>query len=153
MGAGFGPVAIAEHFGRLQDPRIGRAKRHELLDIIVITLCPVICGADNRVETEELGKDRYDWLARFLKLPNGIPSHDALGRVFSLLVPEQFAAAFTDWVRSVSELAQGEVVAIDGKTLRRCHNRAQGRGALHMVSAWATENHLGGCQKIKCRLR
>ena len=133
---------IVEHFGVLEDPRVDRAKRHELLDIIVITLCAVICGADNWVEIEEFGKAKSDWFARFLKLPNGIPSHDTFGRVFGLLNPEQFGACFTAWVGQVSELAQGEVVAIDGKTLRRCHDRAQGRAPLHMVSAWASENRL-----------
>ena len=113
-----------------------------MLDIIVITLCAVICGADNWVEIEEFGKAKSDWFARFLKLPNSIPSHDTFGRVFGLLNPEQFGACFTAWVGQVSELAQGEVVAIDGKTLRRCHDRAQGRAPLHMVSAWASENSL-----------
>jgi predicted transposase YbfD/YdcC len=113
-----------------------------LLDIIVITLCAVICGADNWVEIEEFGKAKEEWFRRFLKLPHGIPSHDTFGRVFSLLDPEQFSACFMNWVRSVSELAHGEVVAIDGKTLRGCHDRANGRAPLHMVSAWATENRM-----------
>ena len=136
------PLSIVELFGMLEDPRIGHARRHELLDIIVITLCAVICGADNWVEIEEFGKAKADWFRRFLKLPNGIPSHDTLGRVFGLLDPEQFSACFMNWVRSVSELDQGEVVAIDGKTLRGCHDRANGRSPLHMVSAWATENRM-----------
>ena len=136
------PFSIMDHFERLDDPRIERAKRHQLLDIIVITLCAVICGADNWVEIAEFGKAREDWFRRFLRLPNGIPSHDTFGRVFAMLDPEQFSACFMDWVRSVSELAEGEVVAIDGKTLRGCHDRANGRGALHMVSAWATENRM-----------
>lgn len=135
-------LAIVERFAMLEDPRTGHARRHELLDIIVITLCAVICGADNWVEIEEFGKAREDWFRRFLRLPNGIPSHDTFGRVFGLLDPDQFAACFMDWVRSVRELAQGEVVAIDGKTLRGCHDRANGRGPLHMVSAWATENRM-----------
>ena len=135
-------LSIAERFGILEDPRTGHARRHELLDIIVITLCAVICGADNWVEIEEFGKAREDWFRRFLQLPNGIPSHDTFGRVLRLLDPEQFSACFMDWVRSVSELAQGEVVAIDGKILRGCHDRANGRGPLHMVSAWATENRM-----------
>ena len=135
-------IPIAEHFGDLEDPRRGRAKRHELLDIIVITLCAVICGADNWVEIEEFGKAKREWFERFLRLPNGIPSHDTFGRVFGMLDPERFAACFTQWVQSVSQLAQGEVVAIDGKTLRGCHDRANGRGALHLVNAWATENRM-----------
>ena len=136
------PLSIVERFAALEDPRTGNAKRHELLDIIVIALCAVICGADNSVEIEEFGKAREEWFRRFLELPNGIPAHDTFGRVFALLDPEQFAACFTDWVRSVSELSPGEVVAIDGKTLRGCHDRGQGRGALHMVSAWASENRM-----------
>ena len=136
------PLSIMEHFERLDDPRIERAKRHRLLDNIVVTLCAVICGADNWVEIAEFGKAKEDWFRRFLRLPNGIPSHDTFGRVFAMLDPEQFSACFMDWVRSVSELAEGEVVAIDGKTLRGCHDRANGRGALHMVSAWATENRM-----------
>ena len=92
----------------------------------------MICGADNWVEIEEFGKAKEDWFRRFLKLPNGIPSHDTFGRVFSLLDPEQFSACFMDWVRSVSDLAQGEVVAIAGKTLRGCDDRANGRASLHM---------------------
>ena len=136
------PLSMVEHFGKLQDPRMERARRHELKDIIVITLCAVICGADNWVEIEEFGKAKEEWFRTFLKLPNGIPSHDTFGRVFGLLDPEQFSACFMAWVRSVSELAQGEVVAIDGKTLRGCHDRANGRGPLHMVSAWAAENRM-----------
>ena len=96
---------------RLVDPRAERAKRHELLDIIVITICGVICGADNWVEIEEFGNARLEWLSRFLRLPNGIPSHDTFGRVFSRLDPDQFGACFMTGVRSVAELTQGEVVA------------------------------------------
>lgn len=135
-------LGIVERFGMLEDPRTGHAKRHELLDIIVITLCAVICGADNWVEIEEFGKAKEDWFRRFLKLPNGIPSHDTFGRVFSLLDPEQFGACFMDWVRSVRELAQGEVVAIDGKTARRSYDRHRGKKALHLISAWASANTL-----------
>ena len=88
------PLSIAERFGILEDPRTGHARRHELLDIIVITLCAVICGADNWVEIEEFGKAKADWFRRFLKLPNGIPSHDTFGRVFGQLDPEQFSTCF-----------------------------------------------------------
>ena len=142
MDSAIGAGEAVRHFGDLEDPRIDRAKRHELLDIIVITLCAVVCGADNWVEIEEFGKARRDWFARFLKLPNGIPSHDTFGRVLSLLDPEQFARCFMAWVRSVSELTRGEAVAIDGKTLRGSHDRTRGKGPLHMVSAWASENRM-----------
>ena len=133
---------VVEHFAGLVDPRAERAKRHELLDSIVITICGVICGADNWVEIEEFGNARLEWLSRFLRLPHGIPSHDTFGRVFGRLDPDQFGACFMNWVQSVAELTQGEVVAIDGKTLRRCHDRGQGRAPLHLVSAWAAQNHL-----------
>ena len=133
---------IMEHFQELTDPRIERAKRHNLLDIVALTICAVVCGADNWVEIAEFGQAKADWLRRFLALPNGIPSHDTLGRVFRRLDPEQFQAGFLDWVRSVSRLTQGEVVAIDGKTLRGSGDRAAGRRPLHLVSAWATANRL-----------
>ena len=90
--------AMAKHSEGLVDPRVERAKRHELLDIIVITICAVICGADNWVEVEEFGHAKPEWLSRFLRLPNGIPSHDTFGRVFSRLDPEQFGACFMAWV-------------------------------------------------------
>ena len=102
---------MVQRFAALEDPRTGSAKRHQLLDIIVIARCAVICGADNSVEIEEFGKAREDWFRRFLALPNGIPAHDTFGRVFALLDPEQFGACCTDWVRSASALSQGEVVA------------------------------------------
>ena len=121
------PRSIMDHFGKLEDPRIERAKRHELRDILMITLCAVICGADNLVEIEEFGKAREDWFRRFLKLPNGIPSHDTFGRVFSLLDPEQFAACFMDWARSVSELAQGRWWRLTARPPHGCHDRANGR--------------------------
>lgn len=135
-------VPLGKYFKSLEDPRIDRAKRHELIDIIGITISAVVCGADNWVEVEEFGKAKEEWLRGFLKLPNGIPSHDTFGRVFSRLAPERFGECFMSWVRSISELTRGEVVAIDGKTLRGCHDRSNGRAALHMVSAWASENHL-----------
>ena len=133
---------IMEHFQGLTDPRNGRAQRHNLLDIIALTICAVICGGDNWVEIAEFGQAKADWLRGFLALPNGIPSHDTLGRVFSRLDPEQFQAGFLDWVRSISELTQGEVVAIDGKTLRGSGDRSSGRRPLHLVSAWASANRL-----------
>ena len=100
MGSSIEHGAIAKHFEGLVDPRVERAKRYELLDIIVITICAVICGADNWVEVEEeFGHAKLEWLSRFLRLPNGIPSHDTFGRVFSRLDPEQFGACFMDWVK------------------------------------------------------
>lgn len=143
MGAeGLAYGSIGEHFNDLEDPRIDRTRHHRLLDIIAIAICGVICGADNWVDLELFGRSKEEWLRGFLSLPNGIPSHDTFGRVFARLDPEQFAQCFTSWVKAVSQLTQGQVIAIDGKTLRRSHDRANGKSAIHVVSAWASANHL-----------
>ena len=135
-------VAIAEHFAPLQDPRVERTKQHLLLDILVIAICAVICGADGWVEVAAFGQAKHKWLKRFLRLPHAIPSHDTFGRVFGRLDPVQFQECFLAWVQAISELTQGQVIAVDGKTLRRSHDRTLGKTAIHMVSAWATANRL-----------
>lgn len=127
------------HFSQLQDPRLDRKKRHSLLGIIGITVCAVIAGADGWTDVEAFGKAKKEWLCTFLKLPNGIPSHDTFGRFFSLLDPTAFQECFIRWVQALHETIEG-VVAIDGKTARRSHDEAQGKKAIHVVSAWATEN-------------
>ena len=106
-------------------------KESELIDAIVICIAPVLCGADGWTEIEEFGKAKEGWFRRFLKLPFGIPSHDTLGRIFSVLSPEVFEARFREWVASVRAVYGEDVIAIDGKTLRRSHDRAAGLGALH----------------------
>jgi predicted transposase YbfD/YdcC len=121
---------------------VERARRHELLDIIVIAVCGVICGADTWVDIEECGKAKLAWFQGILDLPNGIPSHDTFGRVFARLDPEQFQRCFLAWADAMREATQGKLVALDGKTLRRSHDHASGKSALHLVSAWSTENHL-----------
>lgn len=133
--------SVEHHFADLKDPRVDRTKLHSLLDIVVITIRAVICGADSGVEVESFGCAKHEWLRTFLALPNGIPSHDTFGRVFAMLDPEQFQACLLGWIRAVSEMSLGQVVAIDGKTLRRSHDRALGKGAIVMVSAWATANN------------
>ena len=133
---------MAEHFSKLEDPRMDRTKRHKLLDIVATAICGVICGADNWVDIEMFGRAREEWLKGFLELPNGIPSHDTFGEVFSRLDAQQFQSCFLEWVRAVSGLTQGQVVAIDGKTLRRSHDETLGKRAIHMVSAWASANRL-----------
>jgi len=133
---------IAEHFNAMSDPRIERTKRHQLTDILTIAILVVICGADSWVGMETFGRAKQKWLKRILDLPNGIPSHDTFARVFAALDPEQFRQCFLSWVRSLSRLSAGEVIAIDGKTLRQSYDRADGKGAIHMVSAWATANRL-----------
>ena len=112
------------------------------MDIISIAICAVICGAEGWADVELFGRSKYDCLKRFLKLPNGIPSHDTFGRVFSLIDPAQFQRCFVDWVKGISELTQGEVIAIDGKTLRGSYDRSRRRSAIHMVSVWTQKNFL-----------
>jgi len=135
-------VAISGHFADLEDPRIDRTKLHQLLDIIIIAICAVICGADTWVDVEEFGNAKIDWFRTFLELPNGIPSHDTFGRVFALLDPDQFRCGFVSWVQGISQITDGEIVALDGKRLRRSHDSALGKAAIHMVSAWASANRL-----------
>ena len=134
--------SIDKHFANIEDPRIDRTKLHKLLDILVIAICAVICGADDWEEVKLFGEAKEAWFKTFLELPNGIPSHDTFWRVFAKLDPQQFQQSFVSWISSVSEVTQGQVIAIDGKTLRRSDDKALGRGAIDMVSAWAAANHL-----------
>ena len=128
-------------FESIEDPRVERTKRHQLLDIILIAILGVLCGAEGWVDIESFGNTKEAWLKTFLDLPNGILSHDTFGRVFARIDPKQFEECFLNWVRGVTEKITG-VVAIDGKTLRRSHDAANGKKALHLVSAWATENRM-----------
>lgn len=133
---------LAQSFASLVDPRVERTRHHQLLDIVLIAICAVICGAEGWVEVEAFGKTKKKWLKQFLALPHGIPSHDTFGRVFAALDAAEFQRCFMEWVRAVSELTAGQVVAIDGKTARRSHDQRRGKAALHLVSAWATANRL-----------
>lgn len=128
-------------FAQVEDPRMERTKLHRLRDIIILAICGVICGAEGWAEIEEFGKAKEAWFTELLNLPNGIPSHDTFGRVFALIDPKQFEASFFQWVQGISTTIKG-VIAIDGKTLRRSHDQAAGKKALHLVSAWAVENRL-----------
>jgi predicted transposase YbfD/YdcC len=134
--------SIREHFGQLEDPRIERNKLHPLLNIIVIAICAVICGAENWVDVELYGNLKKEWLGKYLDLTNGIPSHDTFGRVFRRMKAEAFQACFLAWVKAVNTITGGQVIAIDGKELRRSMDETLGKRAIHMVSAWASENRL-----------
>jgi len=135
-------VSIKKHFGSLKDPRIDRTKRHKLLDILTIAICAIICGADTWIDVAFFGRSKKEWFQTFLELPNGIPSHDTFGRVFARLDPVQFETCFLTWIGAVSDLLPGQVIPIDGKELRRSHDRRSGKAAITMVSAWASANQL-----------
>ncbi|MCJ7657806.1 MAG: ISAs1 family transposase [Anaerolineales bacterium] len=136
------PKNLHAYFESLEDQRRGAGKRHKLIEVITIAICGIICGADDWSGIEEYGKAKEEWLRQFLALPHGIPSHDTFGRIFSWLEPQAFEKSFLSWVQAVMAITSGQVIAIDGKTLRRSHDRTNGKEAIHMVSAWAEKNHL-----------
>ena len=127
-------------FMKLSDPRIDRHKKHDLFDILVIAILAVIANADDWVSIERYGKTKIEWLRTFLSLKNGIPSHDTFRRVFSLLSPNEFTSCFIDWVSGVFGHKGSKIVAIDGKSIRGSREKKGGLKALHIVSAWCTEN-------------
>lgn len=135
-------TTIAAHFGAVPDPRIDRNKAHQLVDILTIAVCALLGGADSWVDIELFGNAKLAWFRTFLALPNGIPSHDTFGRVFARIDPRRFQDCFLAWVQDTVALSTNQVIAVDGKTVRGSQNRINGRGPLHMVSAWATENHV-----------
>ena len=135
-------VALMDHFNTLSDPRSGNAVRHNFYDILIIALCAAICGADSWRDVETFGVAKEYWLRRFLALPHGIPSHDTFTRIFAAVNTDAVAAAFISWTSAVAHKTDGEVIAIDGKTLRHSYNRQSDQAALQMVSAWASHNRL-----------
>jgi predicted transposase YbfD/YdcC len=134
------PFALVSHFTRLKDPRIRGRRRHLLLDLIGIAICAVVAGADTWAEIAAFGRRHHDWLRRFLRLPNGSPSHDTFQRLFDRLDPSAFGQAFLNWTRALSAALGTEHVAVDGKVLR--HSGGVAGGPLHIVSAWAVKNQL-----------
>ncbi len=135
-------LSLAEHFASLEDPRLDRTKLHPLLSIITIAICAVIAGADTWDEIAEFGQSKADWFKSFLALPHGIPSHDTFNRVFAALEPRQFRTCFVNWMQTIAGVLPAQVIALDGKTVRRSHDRSAGKKAIHMVSAWASANRL-----------
>jgi predicted transposase YbfD/YdcC len=134
-------LAISDVFADLPDPRMERNKRHHLTDILTIALCAVLCGANTWEQIAAYGTAKGDWFARFLALPNGIPSHDTFYRVFAALNPQAFAQRFGRWMAAACEATGLVAIAIDGKSVRRA-KRNTATGCLHLVSAWAAENRL-----------
>ncbi len=135
-------VSLAKAFGTVKDPRVNRRRRHLLIDIIVIPLCAVIGGADTWKDVQMWAESHHTWLAKFLVLPNGIPSRDTYRRVYDRLCPREFQACFLSWIQGLPRATKGKVVAIDGKTLRRSMDSATESPLLHLVSAWASDQHL-----------
>jgi len=135
-------TTFSTHFHDIEDQRIERTKFHLLHDILVIAICAVICGADGPSAIEQYALAKQNWLKTFLKLPNGIPSHDTIGRVIAQIDPQQFQTCFIRWIQDICHLLPGEVVPIDGKTLRRSFDTELDQDPIHIVSAWATNNRL-----------
>ena len=133
--------SITEHFAELDDPRRFN-KRHKLLDILVISICAAIAGADGWEHVELFAETNEGWLRGFLELPHGIPTRHTFSRVFAALDPEQFQECFVQWIQAVDKLSKGQIIAADGKALRRSHDRRLGKKALYMVSAWASGSGL-----------
>ena len=138
------PSSFQDHFASLTDPRSSHApnQRHQLIDILVIAVCAVICGADGWEDIEEYGKAQAEWFAQVLDLPHGIPGHDTFRRVLARLDAEELTQCFISWTGALSDLSGGDIVSLDGKTLRHSFDRAASKTAIHMVSAWANANRL-----------
>ena len=135
-------ACLIEHFSPLGDPRIDRKKPHKLIDIIVLSVSAMASGADGWEAIEEFGKEKRDWLRKFVPLENGVPSHDCIAYVLSRVSPHQFRECFMSWTQAVMKEVDGEVIAVDGKTARGSRDRKNKRNPLHMVSAWACQNRL-----------
>ena len=136
-------TSLHHYFGQLPDPRIQRNKKHLLIDIIVLSIIAVICGAESWDSIEMFGKSKKDFLSKILKLPNGIPSHDTINRVFSLIRADKFEILFIQWAQSLKDpRISKEVISVDGKTLRGSKDGYHDKSAIHTVNAWANSNGL-----------
>jgi hypothetical protein len=128
-----GLAKLIESFSDMHDPRVVGRTDHHLLDILVLTVCAVVCGADDWESVEMWGDAKLDWLRQFIPLKNGIPSRDTIGRVFAAMNSATFQLCFTRWVSSICGSLEGQVIAIDGKTMRGSHHHRLGKKAIHMV--------------------
>src|SRR5947209_4449748 len=136
------PTSFLDHFAAVEDPRLDRCQRHRLTDILFLAVCAMIAGANDFVGMMKFGHAKHDWLKKYLELPNGIPSHDTIGRVFALLDGEQFIQCFLSWVQTIHQVTAGEIIAVDGKTCRASLDRSKGQNPLHVGSAWASANRV-----------
>ncbi len=142
-------ASIIHHFSSIEDPRINRHQKHQLSDIFFITLCAIIFGADNWVAIERFGKAKEQWFTKQLNLDHGIPSHDTLGDVFAMIDTEQFSECFSNWVADLSNLVEEDIIAIDGKCLRRSLDKASNKAAIYKVSAWSRQS----ISKVRKRIK
>lgn len=133
---------LLQHFYHLKDPRVKRTQLHPLENILTIAICAVICGAENWTEIEDFAYAKEDFSSQIIDLSNGIPSHDTFGRVFAAPAPRTFAEGFTAWVQTLVSYWSDDIVAIDGKTMRRSLDKANGKAAVHLVSAFSAHNRL-----------
>ena len=136
------PASLIEYFSILPDPRVDRTLHHRLIDVVVIGFCATLAGGEGFNDMEEFGKAKEAWFRTFLELPNGIPTHDTFNRVFQALDPQAFLDCFVKWTESLRNAVSGEIVAVDGKALRRALEMGAGQALPYMVSAWATDNGL-----------
>ena len=134
-------VRIQDHFDELTDPRT-REVTYPLINIVVIAVCAVICGADDFVAIAKFGRTKRKWFAKFLDLKSGIPSHDRFNAILAAIIPAEFEKCLLSWITALHDISGGQIIAIDGKTLRRSFDKASSKSAIHMVSAWATANHI-----------
>ena len=133
-------LSLIEHFKDLPDPRVNRTKDHDLIDLLVIAVCTLLCAGESFNDMEDFGHAKHDWFKTFLTLRNGIPSHDTFNRLFAALDPNQFLDCFLRWTQSLRQAVRQEIVALDGKALRRALNGDQ--SVKYIVSAWAESNGL-----------
>ena len=137
------PAALIEtHFGGLKDPRAAHSIEHQLIDILIITICATICGANDWDAIAQYGRTKQEWLKTWLELPNGIPSADTFNRVFARLKPAELQKCFMGWMQAVQKLTAGELINIDGKTLRGATEAGNSRSLIHMVSVWSASQRL-----------
>jgi len=142
-------VNFLKHFSTIDDPRINRCKRHELIDILFLSVCAVLSNAEGWEDIEDFGHSKLDWLRRYLPFANGIPKHDTIARVLSRIEPSAVQQSFLAWVKEIASQTDSDVIAIDGKAARRSFTTKERRNPLHMVSAWSCHNGIVlGQQKV-----